>query len=501
MTRRIEAGAGVVALLALVAMLLVPFRGSSPGAAADLLLAKSDFGAFYCGSLVMRTGGDPYKLSPLAACETQRVYEPAHLTLRSQGIDPAPLPAYDLAFFAPLTSLPYRAAGLLWLGLIAAAFCGSALALRTLTGLPFALTLAALAYGDGAICFTYGQEQPLVTLGLTGAAIALAAKRDGRAVACATIAFLEPQIGLPTMLALTLFSRARIAAMSVMAGLGLLSLAFGGWSANVEYLTRVLPVHAFSELGVDIQYSFASLMFAARVPDALALQIAGVQYVLTAGLGIALAAPLAQRIGRPALVLLPAACAVVGGTFIHIQEIASALPFALYLVGRVPVSRPWSAIAVALLALPWPLQSSREALVFDAIVIGALCTWLRPARTTIANAALALVLFAVYLATARAMTALPQTPLRAPDSAAAMTAARYDPALASTELAYEWRASRASDGATLSHLAKRAPTWLALIVLVLLAARLTVRKTQIGDPAVKSAPLTVPRAPAARGAA
>ena len=114
------------------------------------------------------------------------------------------------------------------------------------------------------------------------------------------------------MLALALFSRARVAAAGTMAGLGVLSLVVAGWHMNLEYVRSVLPVHAFSELGIGIQYSFAAVLFAARVPDALALHLASLQYVLFAGAGVFLARAISDRSGRPALVLFPAACAVVG---------------------------------------------------------------------------------------------------------------------------------------------------------------------------------------------
>ena len=277
--------ASAVAVGALSLMVLAEFHGFQRRDRIDTALARSDFGAFYCAAKVLRTHGDPYKLAPLAACESHSVFEPGGLTLRSQGIDPAPLPPYALAAFVPFTYLSYRNAGVAWLGLLLVALCASAAALRRLTSLPFAVALAALAYGDGAICLAYGQEQPLVTLGLTGAGIALVAKRDGLAVLFAAIAFLEPQVGLPTMFALALFSRARRTAAGTIAALGVLSLVVAGWQTNLEYIKSVLPAHAFSELGIGIQYSLAAVLFAARVPDALALHLAALQYILIAGAG------------------------------------------------------------------------------------------------------------------------------------------------------------------------------------------------------------------------
>jgi hypothetical protein len=62
----------------------------------------------------------------------------------------------------------------------------------------------------------------------------------------------------------------------------------------------------------------------------------------------------AARTGMPTLLLLvPPAFAVLGGPFVHVQQLEIAIPAALVLSGRRSLDARLSAIAVTLLAVPW----------------------------------------------------------------------------------------------------------------------------------------------------
>jgi Glycosyltransferase family 87 len=482
---------GVLALIvagALLAALLVQFLHGAPGKRLDLVLEIGDFDAFYCAGLVARSGGDPYKLAPLAACQSDRVDTPGGIPYAQRGIDPAPLPTYDLALFAPFSLLGYRAAGLLWTALLAAALFGSAEVLRRVCAIPFWATLAILGTGDGISCLAYGQEQPLVTLALSAAALLLRAGRTSAAVAAASVSLIEPHVGLPVMLALFFWTRARLP-VAVCAGFFVVvALAFGGLSLNAEYFGRVLPAHAFSEISYPIQYSLTALLSAFGASDTLALKLASAQYALTMAFAVAVAGPLGRRIGAPAIVLFPAACAVLGGTFIHLFQISSALPFALYVAGCVPEFAALGWASAALIALPWPgYGPQREYLILDAAIVTAAMLGTgslrsKPLRATLAVATV----FALYLLTGIAMKRIPSTPLRPLESPSVVAAAGFDPSLASTQWASELRTAPPAGVASPENLAGRAPTWAGLLLAFGACAAALRRPARPGDRTIPS---------------
>jgi hypothetical protein len=74
-------------------------------------------------------------------------------------------------------------------------------------------------------------------------------------------------------------------------------------------------------------------------------------------------------------------------------------------------------------------------------------------------------LFALYFASGVALQRVPATPLHRLDGPAAVAAAGYDPALASTQEAVEVR-SWARFTPTISSLVARVPTWAGLIAII-----------------------------------
>ena len=74
--------------------------------------------------------------------------------------------------------------------------------------------------------------------------------------------------------------------------------------------------------------------------ESAALHVAWVEYVAVLVAGVLLGGVLANRLGlREALVVVPAAAAVLGGTYLHVFQLAAALPCALVLAARVPAAR------------------------------------------------------------------------------------------------------------------------------------------------------------------
>jgi hypothetical protein len=462
-----------LAVACLFGALLSPYRHGGALRVLDTELSNSDFGAFFCAAAVARGGGDPYAFEPLRACETTRVYGPSGTSYASHGIDPAPLPAYDLALFAPFTYVPYRVAGLLWTGLLVAATLWSAVLLARLTSIPFWLVLAAFAYTDGIACFVYGQLEPLITLALVGAATLLRGGRPAVAGLALSVTWLEPHVGLAAVLALLIWRPStRPAILAAGAAFAVLGLAFCGAAINLEYFKAVLPAHAFAEITLNFQYSLTSLLYTFGMAGPTALRIASLQYAAFVALGVALAGPLGRRLGAPVLVFFPAACAVTGGPYIHIQQIAGALPLGLYLAGlsfagRFPPVAGWAWLGTVLVALPWPAYGASIPLfTSDALLVAGALFAALPGRAPGVRAIAAAAAFALYLLSAPAVRRLPATDLRALDPPASVAAAGLDQRLASAEYAVETRTPGALEESTPRQLAARVPTWVGLLVLL-----------------------------------
>ncbi len=490
MKRTLELALSGLAVACLLGALLSPYRHGGALRVLDAELANSDFGAFYCAAAVARDLGDPYALEPLKTCETARVYGPGGKSFASQGIDPAPLPAYDFALFVPFTYLPYRVAAVLWTGLLVAATLGGAVLLARLASVPFWLVLAAFAYTNGIASFAYGQVEPLIMLALVGAAALLRAGRSWGAALALSATWLEPHVGLTAVLALFVWQpAARVTILLAGAGIAMLALALYGPAINLEYLGAVLPAHAFAEITLNFQYSLTSLLYTLGMPGTIALRIASLQYAAFVVLGVALAGPLARRLGVPALVFFPAACAVTGGPYMHIQQIAGALPLGLYLAGRVaPVAR-WAWLGTLLVALPWPAYgASVPLLISDALLVGGALFAAIPAQGPGFRAAAAAAAFALYLASAPAIGRLPATDMRVLDPPASVAEAGLDRRLASAEYAVETRTPGAFEESTPRQLAARVPTWVGL--LVLLAAACAALRLRGAEPAREPANLS-----------
>ena len=314
-----------------------------------------DFLAFYCAGKVSASRADPYLAEPLRSCEEAAV---SSLGFKMQRylVVPAPLPPFVLAPFALFGVLGYRIAATVWFVLLFVAFSVTLVLLRRLSGLPPLAIFVPLLLADALASILIGQIVPLVLCAVCAAALALRAEKPLAAAVLAAATLAEANLGLPLCVALFAWEpRARRPLLVCGALLGLLSLAYGGFALNLEYLTRVVPAQARAEgLAFGGQYSLSALLAQLGLAPELSLKLGTLSYVVMATVGIVLAARLARALRDPAFVaLVPPAFALLGGAYAHIHQMAFALPLAFMFVARRSAWRPLAFVALFLLAVPW----------------------------------------------------------------------------------------------------------------------------------------------------
>ena len=319
---------------------------------------------------MLASGGDPYRTEPLRACE----HAAAHafgLAMLDGLVLPAPLPPYALMLFVPLGLLPFPAASLLWFLVSIASVALGSVALVRLGGLPFPVAAAGMLGATAYVSLPLGQVVPLVVALLCGAALAARAGRFSLAALLCATATVEPHVGLPACVALFACEpRTRRALLAC----GAVALAASLWFASpgicLEYVREVLPAHARSQVGqFGVQYSLTALLYALGANGATAVALGMLSYVAMVVAGIALARALAKRYADQAfLVLLPPAFALVFGTFVHLAQMAVALPAVALLIGH--ARPPWlrRAAYAALLALAIPWGSVADSAAFGALL-------------------------------------------------------------------------------------------------------------------------------------
>ena len=121
--------------------------------------------------------------------------------------------------------------------------------------------------------------------------------------------------------------KTRLTLAVAFAALAALSLVVLGPGVNLEYFTSVLPAHALSEVTRDTQLSLTAVLTAIHVSPDAAVRAGTLWYAAMLVIGILAAGLLAKRTRNAAyLVCVPPAFAVFGGTFIHVTQIAAAIP-------------------------------------------------------------------------------------------------------------------------------------------------------------------------------
>jgi len=470
--QRIASGRRFGLAIALLAVVVLPLLFGSAGARAPKGLLR-DFDAFYCAGDALGRDRDPYRSEPLGSCE--RRPKPAIFRPGTPGLAmPAPLPPYALAPFILLARLPFVAAAVAWSLLLLASIALTVFALRRLTQLPLATLTASVALIDGYAPLCLGQVAPLAVAGIALAALMLHEGRERSAAALAALSMIEPHVALPACLALFIFRpRSRSILILSAAALTVLSFAVAGGTTNLEYLRDVLPAHALSEVANAKQISLTYGLHRLGMTDALAVRIGEIWYLAMIALGIA-GARLAQKSGRSAasLITLPVGLALVGGPFVHVVQIAAAMPAALLLFAESSgIVRRWLGAGIILVAVPW-VQFSDLGTIFvalSALVVGILIASLLQGRPAlVAMGGLAAIAFG------EVSIAL----LRPVPNVVALLLARYDPnALAEQS----WTLYVRAIGPINAHAfdVAKAPTVVGLLVLTFAAAYGLLHATKI----------------------
>lgn len=424
-----------------------------------------DYSAFVCAGQNLRLGLDPYgKVGATLACE-RHIVALAGAKLPRGDVLPAPLPPYVLAFFAAWSLLPAIVGAALWMIALVGGYLVLVDLLRRLSGqspaVVVAVTLIPLLWGSLAA----GELAILALAAIVACATAFRAGRLGAAICSALVALCEPHLGLPVALSLWSCSRAaRIPLLLGAASLLLLSFVVAPVRETWEYLFQFLPAHARAELFADAQVSLSHALAMLGLPAALALAIGVAQYCGMMLLGVFCSVRLARNPrDRDLAMLAPAALAVFGGSFVHIQQISIAACCALLLV-RVP-SGPrlrWLLdSSLVLFATPLIFARSTNQLIAYAIVACVIVfgRGYGPLKAALAGAVVAMVTSFVFVAMSGRLSSL--NPIADADFVPKYP---YGP---NTDIETVWHAYIAARATWLGpvSLIAQAPTFLALAIL------------------------------------
>jgi hypothetical protein len=271
-----------------------------------------------------------------------------------QTVLPAPLPPYALALFALLGALPFPVASSIWFFSLLVALGITVLATIRLSGAPPAIVAVAFTLAGGLVSINEGQIVPLVTAALCAAAVAIRGARWTPAAAALGIAVCEPHVAV-TALASALREKAMRRPIALTAAaLALVALAAGGPVRTFEYLARVLPAHAHSEISyVGNQFSLTTTAWSFGATPNASLALGTIDYLAMFALGVVVAVRLRERFDdRAFLVLGPPAFVLLGGTFIHLSQMEIALPLAFLAYAKMTQRRALLGFAIVGLAVP-----------------------------------------------------------------------------------------------------------------------------------------------------
>ncbi len=336
-------------------------------------------------------------------------------------------------------------------------------ALARCANVSWEIGLGVFALSLGVISLPFGEVVPVALAFICLAAYCTWNGRPRAAAICAAGAMIEPHLGLPVCVALGVWRpQTRFVLVLSLGALGALSLALIGPAANLEYFTSVLPAHALSEVTRDTQYSLTAVLSAAGVSQRVAVRVGMLWYGAMLVAGTLAAGMLAKKTRNAAfLVCVPPAFAVFGGTFIHITQIAAALPAAVLLAayssGRY---RALAIVALLALAVPWVWAISPALIVAPAFPVGYLA-W----RYWNGNARVALL---AGLGAAVLEFGLMELAVAAPHAGGHAVLPAIDPRLA--EASWSLFAHRSSTNSIAAWLL-RLPTWAALALLLGLTMR------------------------------
>lgn len=432
-----------------------------------------DFRAFYCAARVASHGANPYHTEPLRTCETG-----LGMTMffeKNPGVTiPAPLPGYALAALVPLAVLPFPLAATIWIVLLLLAWLACVITLSRFARVPWGVAFAVFALSLAMDSLPLGEVVPIALGCICLAAYYAWRGRWSGAMVAALGVMIEPHLGLPVCLALAAWKPAtRVPLALAFGALAALSFALLGVGTNVEYLTSVLPAHALSELGRDTQFSLTAALAGAGVAPGAALRAGSLWYAAMVIAGVSLAGVLARRTRNDAFIAcVPPAFAVFGGTFIHITQIAAALPAAVLLLAYANRAQRTLALgALVLLAVPW-VWSYSPALIVAPLVPVAYLVWFYSDENAVATLVAALAAGAMIFGLSTIAASAPHV--------AAHAAPSIDPRLAEASWsAFTQQSSTSRFGTWLLRL----PTWVGLIGVLYGSLSLVRRSIQPSVPA------------------
>jgi hypothetical protein len=416
-----------------------------------------DLRALWCAGRAVDQHADPYRVEPERTCQQAIGIE----TLRDSPnlVMGFVLPGYDAAGAALLALLPLRLAIAVFIALALAALLAAVALLVRVLGVPVPLAVASLAFSAGYPSLTLGQLGAFEMLAIVAAAAALHAGRDRLAGVLAAAALLEPHLGAFIGLAVLAYApRARVAYLLGAAALLVLAIATTGPAAQLHYVLQELPQQALAEARQDQQYSATFVATALGVPIPAALALGSISTVVMLGVALVLARRLGAR-DRAAVVLLPAACAVCGGIYLHYAQVAIAIPAALLLVGlaRTPRERVLAGVGLVLLAIPWYDVALVKQLLAPALTTLAVLVWSLTGGSVRMVAAAVAACWLILIPVENRPPTPPPPPVvgRLPGDASATSA---------------WlEVARSIGRPDLWHVAVKVPTWLGLIALLIAA--------------------------------
>ncbi len=355
-----------------------------------------DFVAFFCGAKTLLGQHNPYLYEPLHTCEVAMLPGLFHRFVNL--VIPAPLPPYALAAFVPLALLPFSVARGVWALTLCISVGVTAWSMSRILEIRWPLALAGTGVAIAGTALLQGELAPLPIALLCAGAALLKEARFAPAAFALTAAMIEPHLALPACIAACIAVPRMRLPLAIGAAICLaISLAALPWSVIVEYFARVLPLHALSEIDNTGQYSLSTLAHRLGVPAPAAAKLGFAEYLLACTAGIWLAIRLAAKeCDLSYLILASTACAVIGGSFIHLSQIAMAAPFALAVAVRRPSYIAWAALS--LLAIPWDSVLNWYALApFAALALVFLLWYFVKAQAAAASLAAAGFLVLAYL--------------------------------------------------------------------------------------------------------
>ncbi len=451
----------VVFMTLLAAAALRDFSRLGPAAPWNQLY---DFGDFYCAGSALNQRADPYRYEPLHRCE-HAVNRTDAYRFDPQRTLPAPLPPYDFAPLVVLARAPFSTARLLDAMAIVAGVTASILLLSKVA-VPIDIAALALALPAGYVLLAAGQVVPFALLAVVSCGVALQRQRNVLAGVLAALTLIEPHLGLPVWVAILLLrSKCRVAAVTTAVALLCVGVALVGPATFAEYVGRVLPAQAAAEHAYVYQYGLTYLLTAVGVPLRMASPLGDLSYFVMLAFAVLAGNRVANALRRPELlVFVPAACSVIGGPYVHMVDLAVAVPAALVLaIALSGAQKTAAAIAVALLAIPWiPVWIAKKLLLATLFVVIALLGRLHVGKPLWA-ASVAAIAVALYL-----LELSPPAPL----------VGKTIGTFAGTDLAQSaWAAYIAQLGhPSVLWLFVKVPTWIAMAILLVLFLRISLER-------------------------